>query len=77
MKARVGPTQYADFLSSTLSDPLNAVLAGTLYFFKSLMISCHELLYAWLVVSVIRCSVSVGHKNAQFLAYYYMSLSVN
>lgn len=69
MKSRgVGSTQYAYFLSSTLSDPLNAVRGGTQYFWKLLMISCYEPLSACLALFVIRLSGCVCWKPARFLA---------
>lgn len=49
-------TQYAYFLSSTLSDPLSAVHSGTQYFWKLLMICCYEPLSACLALFVIRLS---------------------
>lgn len=69
MKSRgVGSTQYAYFLSSTLSDPLNAVRGGTQYFWKLLMISCYEPLSACLALFVIRLSSRARWKPARFLA---------
>lgn len=69
MKSRgVGSTQYAYFLSSTLSDLLSAVRSGTQYFWKLLMISCYELLSACLALFVIRLSGHVCWKPARFRA---------
>lgn len=77
MKSRgVGSTQYAYFLSSTLSDPLSVVPSETQYFWKLLMISCYEPLSACLALFVIRLSSCMCWKPARFLAEL-KSLSMN
>lgn len=60
----VGSTQYAYFLSSTLSDPLSAACSRTQYFWKLLMICCYEPLSACLALFVIRLSGCACRKTS-------------
>ena len=64
-KAREVSTQYAYFLSSTLSDPLNAMRGRTQYFGKLQLISCYELLSASPAVVLILHTVCMV-KTAPF-----------